>query len=557
MKTNFPIKNQIWTPSYIGEYWGDFVRAFRINLYRDRGNIRFNYGLGIHTSNQDNSALIYRVSAFIYFDGYYWAFAKKVLKTEDLWNKFEVDTLANSPTDLNDADAVIYQDKLIVSRPTDLAMLTSSSGTWDATWWTGTLGQPALQNCSHPLATMGSAHLFVGDKNNMHDIFGGDTVYLNRYTIPDENAEIEWIRTTSDFVYIGVNFEGKDKYMVVEFDPISEKSKEIFLDQKAMGFVWNDVFYLILEDGSLKVRSGSYATTPLFEKIAQFPAYYGSKQPFRLPHRNGIAIYRGRPIFLVKETDDKVTGLGGIYVFDKEVGIYHWDTVGNDKSYGFPILHYAGALYVYENNAILASAEVYSTNLNSLKGIFCNWYSEKPEKFSWIELPEITTTELDELWQNIAIFGRKLWGTDANPKVTVQYRVKKPDAMPYSGKGTWNSENSFSYTLYTDATANDLAVGNTVMIMEGDGAGLIAHITDVDTENKIITIDKSVSGASGDLYFYLDGYKKVGTVTLENSYKILSFPQPLISPWLQVRLIIEQYPITAVSIQHKPNNILE
>ncbi len=553
MKTNFPIKNQIWTPSYFGEYWGDFVNAFSINLFSKRGAVLSQIGLGPHTTKSDTADMDRIPSDMVEFDNYYWTFTSKVMKTDNLVNKFAADTLTNSPTDLNDADGIVYQNKLIVSRPTDLAMLNSASGTWDKTWWTGTLGQSALQNCSHPLATMGSAHLFVGDKNNMHDIFGGDTVYLNRYTIPDtENATIEWIKTTSDFVYLGVEIDdGEHKYMVVEFDPISEKSKEIYLNQKAMGFVWNDSFYLILEDGSIKIRSGSYALTPIFEKVAQFPVSKDAKV-IKLPHRNGVSIYRDKPIFFLKEYAEGLYTPAGIYILDKDVGVYHWKALGDSHNYGCLAIQGYGVLYVDKDDFIFAGADVATTDYYSVtRGLFCDaWASSYPQRFSWIELPEIRSSELDDIWQNIAIFVKNYYDTN---KITIQYKTE------YAGdwanwSGTWKSDNSFTYS----GSPYNLEVGNSVVILQGYGGGLIAHITDINTSTKTITIDKSVSGASGDMKFWIDTYKKVGTIELENGYEMISFPsQPLISPSIQVRLLIEEGGILSTKIQHKPNNILE
>ena len=559
MKASFPIKNQIWTPNYLGKYWGDIVSAFGIDLFTERGSVITGQRVGPHTTVFDTSDMNKTPSDMVEFDGYYWTFTTKVMKTSSLTNKFAKDTLTNTPTDLNDADGVVYQNKLIVSRPTDLAMLSSASGSWNKTWWTGTLGKPALQNCIHPLATMGSAHLFVGDKNNMHDIFGGDTVYLNRYTIPDtKNALIEWIKVTSDFVYLGVKFsdDSKRKYMIVEFDPISEKAKEVYLNQEAMGFVWDDTFYIILEDGSVKVRSGSYASTPVFEKVAQFPLCRSWRR-IKLPHRNGISIYKDKPIFFLRQLSEALYDPAGIYILDKEVGIYHWGKFGYDKSYGCPLtntsesLYGRGFLYVDKDDVILAGASFEGTNLVYLRGVYSSaWYSSRPQNFSWIELPEIRSSELEEIWQNVAVFVEDYNQTN---EVTIQYKTKHSGSMIFYG-GTWSSDNTFTYS----GTPSNLEVGNSVMILKGDGAGLIAHITNINTSSKTITIDKSVSGASGNMQFWIDTYKKVGAVSVKNGYEMVSFPSaPLFSPWIQVRLLIEAGRLSSVFVQHRPNNILE
>lgn len=561
MKTSFPIKNLVWTPNYLGRYWGDIVSAFRIDLWWERGLVLGKIGMGVQTSELDTADMDKTPSDLVEFDGYYWTFTSKVLKTANiLTTKFAADALTNTPIDLDDADGVVYQNKLIVSRPTDLAMLSSATASWDATWWTVTLGQPALQSVSHPLATMGSAHLFIGDKNNMHDVFGSDTVYLNRYTVPDtENATIEWIETTSDFVYLGVSFsEGEHTYMVVEFDPISEKAKEIYFDQKAMGFVWNDSFYIILEDGSVKMRQpSSYRVNPIFVPVAQFPIDMRWKK-VDLPHRNGWDIYRDKPIFFLKNSAYALYTPAGIYLLDKDIGaVYHWSTVGDDKTYGCPVtndseaLKGRGFLYVDKNNTISVGASVYRTNLAYLRGIFTSSAAPKPNSFAWAELPRIPTTELDELWQNISVAVSSL--SQATNNITIEYKTEDAGTMVFYG-GTWTADNKFTYS----GSPNNLVVGNAVMILEGDGAGLIAHITDIDTGTTTITIDKSVSGASGDMEYWIDTYKKVESLSLDNGYQLFSFPeQPLTSTWIQVRLLIEQGGFSSVSIKHKPNNSLE
>ena len=556
MKLEIPIKNQVWTPNYNGKYWGDIVSAFRADLLTERGSVmRGMPALAPHTTNDDTTDMGLP-SDIVEFDGYYWTFSTKVLRTNAWSTKFSVDTLTNSPTDLSDADGIVYQDALIVSRPTDLARLTSSTGSWDASWWVTTLGKSALQNVSHPLAVMGS-HLFIGDKNNMHDIFGGDTVYLNRYTVPDtENATIEWIETTSDYVYLGIKFtEREHTYMIVEFDPISETSKEIYLEQDARGFILNDTFYLILEDGSIKVRQPTrYRLNPVFNKVAQFPTG-GGNNVITLPHRNGWTTYRGKPFFFIKENTLPYNP-AGIYILDTDIGaVYHYTGIGCEKTYGFPSLESSTFLYYSsDDNKWFTGVEYYKPGIGYKTGVFS--FLAIPGttlalNSSWIELPRMLSSELDEIWQNVIIGKSAL--TEDNTIVTIEYKII--DGGPYGEwSGTWQADNKFSYS----STPDNLEVGNAVMIIKGDGAGLIAHITDIDTTASSITIDTSISGASGDMTFWIDTYKKIDSITFQNGYEMRSFPNsPLINPWIQIRLIINQQGISKVLVQHKPNNILE
>jgi hypothetical protein len=560
-KISFPLNNQIWEPSYLGDYWGDFNYSFGINLFSDRSKILTTQPFVPHTTNQDISNLNSSPKDFAFFDAYYWAVLARVYKVDSgafPTAKFAVDTDTNSPTDLSDPDIEIFGDSMIVSRPRDLAKRNAGNNVWLANWWTastasGGLGQPQLNDSVHPLATFGK-HLFIGDKNLLHSVDMGNNVYRNRLIFPS-NATILWIKTTATRVFLGVKYTD-GSFEVVEYDPLMENYKEWFVDEgEAVGFIWNNNLFILTERGNVYEWIGNG-----FRFFAKFPTENSSssetRSNFILPHRNGITVINNIPHFLVME-NRKIRGhFAGIYICDPEIKqIYHYRSVVFDplNSYGTMRFRDVGGLfYVKNNNYVFAGVSPYTSGVNVRSGIYISYYSGTISYRSHIILPKIKTGAIDNIWKKVFI--KYKLGEEYGAKIIVKYQTKEdednyPDDRLY---GTWISSNQIR--VFT-TLANRWKVGDEIIILSGYGSGLITRITAINYP--YITIEESVGVASTDLYFKVTNFRKMGEITdRTKNEQFLSFPEnPLISDWIRLKLELRgsKTAVENVEIYYEPN----
>jgi len=548
VKASFPIKNQIWEPNYLGEFWGDFNNCLSLNFFRLQGRIiPIYYPYVPHTTNQDVSALTLLVTGFAEFEGKRWAVANRVFRTPGGGTMFAADTYTYTPTDLDDPDIIVFGDNLIVSRPTNLARRKAPWAGWHVNWWTEELGQPALTSGVHPLAILGK-HLFIGDKNKLHSVDEGEVVYRNRLILPAQTT-IKWIKTTPERVFLGIKWDD-DRFMIVEYDPLQEGAKEWFSDEGEMvGFIWNNNLNVITEAGNLLEWAGAG-----FRKYAEFPTIPG--RVLKLPHRNGITIIDKRPTFLLPFQYFNVWA--GIYLYEPETGkIYHHNTIvpnyASLLSYGNLRIDYVGALSYDRSTLGLAGAILQRTNLVSQIGIysFINFFGRQYGRRGHIILPKIFSPEVDNIWQNVLIKYRLTSGS----KIIIKYQTKDPDGTNYPRgflAGTWETANRFT----TDSLYG-WQVGDEVVIVNGDGAGLFSKITALDTGTpKKITIEDSITGASGEIRFFVEPWRKLGEITdASKDYQKFSFPNsPLISEWLRLKIELRgDAEIKNVDIYYQPN----
>lgn len=584
-RISFPARNQIWEPSYLGDYWGDFTNSFNLNFSKSLGKIVPGGSLA-GTTNQDISSLgritpslplvPYVASqvptGFVIFKGTIWAVADRVYRESESSYEFEPDSYANSPVLLDDADIIVFRDQnddpiLIVSKSTDLAKLGYNSTSWDANWWTVTLGQPPLNDTVHPLAVLGK-HLFIGDGHLLHSVDQGGNVYKRRLIFPYD-AKIKWIKTTPERVFLGV-FYSESKFSVVEYDPLNEKAREFIIDDgECVGFILDDNLHILTEIGNLKYFNGNG-----FTYYADFPNKASGIRT--LPHRNGIAVGREGPLFLVNYL--KIPdSLAGIYLYDKKTGaVYHKHSIvfnyDSLLSFGVGVFEKVGALFYsyrahrffysdYSHN-LYAGVELYKTGLNLQSGIYCLYPpphlegNRKREARGFIVLPKLKSTEIDNLWQNVFCKYYLSRG-----KIIIKYQKEIPD---YKNKyfkedfykGTWITSNSFTF----EAPLNiGWQKGDEVYILGGNGAGLSSHITDIDFVNRVITIEDSVNGASGRFLFLVDNYRKLGEITDVNSMnQKLPFPEIVNSNWIRLKIELRgEVELEEVQIQYQPNTQIE
>lgn len=416
-------------------------------------------------------------------------------------------------------------------------------------WWTEVL-RKKLINTFHPLAILGKT-LFVGDGYFLHSVNLADEVTEERLILKP-NSTIKWLKTTTRFVALGVEYP--DSFSVVIYDPIKESYEEFPIDDgKCVAWVKYDTVYLLTQKGQILYFTGT-TFTPLPNII--FP---NDEYNVPLPYINGVKGTEEGILFLMPK----------IKTFYHPAGIYSYDDITNRIFHLFSLspqsinetsqlyfgaldLEEVGALH-QEGNLIVACAKIKTAGAD-VYGLFTNQPQASILKAQrgFVILPTISAPEIDLLFQKLflRVFNK-------NGKATFRYQIETSllENYPESLTGTWIASNKIQASnLY------GFQKGDTLIILSGAGCGLISTITDLNSATNTITIADSVSDASGSIRLTVLNFKEIKEKITEigDFTKKISFPERTVSLWLRLLICLEDIiELEGITFQYYPTSQIE
>jgi len=532
-KLTLPMKNKTWSPNYYGEFWGDLTQSFNTDLSTRPGFIQVSPTLIQHTTGFVPFSFVY---ANVGVASGYWTSADKVYRTSNInTTQFTADSLPNSPTTgFNSSDMIVFgknssgNDILVVARGTDISVYDSG---WNNTWWTTTLSQSALTYVTHPLDIFGNL-LLIGDGNKLHTVLKNfDYTYTvrNSRLVFSSSYQINWIKSTKDRVYIGlINTQGGTIFssfpsLFIEYDPYTEQVREAVVEEGyTVGFKVGNAINIVDYVGNIKTWTGS-----TFSTLNSFPTVFVDGGYVKI-HRNGIVVVGNKILFLVS-TEPFVyfpftnrNMLGGLWSYDLRTNyLVHESSFktssnlsfGTTKSYSDS---FQALAYFPDAGSIICGAVVYSTDSTSVPGVFTNKFlgrSYSNADRGWFITPVFTSSEINNVWRNILI--KYAWtrnfGSSAG-SIIVKYKKVFNQLValtPYWG--TWASSNSFTIST-SSFSGYGVEVGDEIFIIYGNGDGLSAHITAINSAGgtDTVTIDETLaSSPSGGFSFVVDKWRKL------------------------------------------------
>ena len=601
-KAVFPQKQKNWVVSNTKTYFGDIGETYNIDLDYVLGAIVQGNQFLPYTTNQDIPGMN-MATDFAYSNPsgsyYYWAVCEKVYRAYGTNQPFAVDTTTNSPTNLNNADIEVVgkttgnysgRDILVVSGVNggvDLAIFNAdlSSTSWKPNWWTGTdlggLAQPALKaNTPHVLLTFGNTPiLFISDGNMVHrintphsttssDVMYGAIILPEKYTI-------NWMQKTREKIYIGamLSYDDRIASSVFEYDPYAEQIRQVNVDEGAtIGFVWNNILYIIDKKGQLRYWNGG-----TFTLVNSLPIAFYEGIDLSLPHRNGIVVSEKNVYFFLPGYPPRING--GIWVFSSDTNnFYHLASPQpsrvTQKGFGETFIQGGanGALYSPFYGTLLAGINfVYSFD-SPVNGIFSygwnqNGLSFSPAKRSYFITSKIFSSDINSVWRNIAIkYNPRIFpsGRIQNAKIIVKYQTS--DMINYNENGLVTWVNSTTFTVPYYVVGDSINVGDEVFFTKGDNSGLMAHVVSITgTDPKTIVLDKGfLSNPSGISYFVWGNWKKIPDTITDNTQQSKVIDVGEISEWIRFKIEIESngdtYPgfgIEEIQVGYQPNLMVE
>lgn len=556
----------------IGDQYGDIWASWNIDLASNIGKIRT--APRVHANATQNGVATNTGPVAIIRDlpGTYWAVCdQKMLFTRDLsLTDFAADTLTGSPTtnlDERYSDAAVFNGNLIVStKGGAISGLAKFTSVWQPGYLYGFSGSPTLAaSTPHPLCVGFTNELLVGNGNVVLSISGtAETLNTQRLILPRE-YEVTWIRSSNTQYWFGARNKTGSQGKVFAWDGTSEA---MTADYRAgspnvlSGVIKDEIPYIINGNGQLMVFQGAG-----FAEIARLPVANDPQRALATTgiHQNGMAIIQGNihVLTLGNAANNNIVyenQSAGIWEYIPQVGLYHKYGLSKYKplessdvyDYGSPIVNFVGALTPIEKTGstfltpFLAGARlnVRDTVEDTTTIGVINQISPISPNFSHFITPRLYGEHAEEMWQKAFLTFKPLNAT--GDYLRLAYRTSASISVSSPDIGSTGGFNFFTGVAATWSTSlvflvntikfAEIAVGNEVEVLSGEGSGFSSHIATISNVGTTytVTLENGVPSASGKFAFRVANWKKVDTVTdLTRAYK--EFGVGKNSNWVQFK----------------------
>lgn len=479
---------------------GNIFASFNIDLSTDPGTLQTSGNVLKRLNTTDNTDFAGYAGSIIQFLGDYYAVSDKAFKSSTATGTYDEETVGAEPDSGNTImDSTVFDGLLLVSEATDIKSKSSAGGSWSS-WWQTTLGAAALTTGTrHLLHTATDGNLYVTDLGNkLYKVTNTGTESTSGDGTLDFSAtpyQFQCINSTSTRMWIGTKNTSGGEAVIIEWDMsatsnTANKLHKVGSTEVGCIAVWNDTPIAVLRNGKIKYHNG---TTFVDWPNAQFPVAIGDEVLLDdFVHYNGWAIIDNLPHFLVKgglvtsgdTYADNSASLwnmpSGIYCLDPEVGLYHRFAIGSGAStqddYGHLAVKDVGALYAVNGDTatkFLASYDIYTTGTGTSTTILAsNDVARTKPARSWYATTFLT--DLKAVWKDCKTFFKKL---ETGEQVDIYYRYKDQAAINVAG--AWASTTQLNTTASIGATA----VGDVLIVKNGDGAGVLTTITAVNASS--------------------------------------------------------------------------
>lgn len=485
---------------------------------------------------------------------------------------FAVDGLSNTPSTHSGSDGCMWNGSLFVSKTARIAKLTA--GTWTTDWSSADF-TTTTSGVMHPVEpNVTNLNLLVGDVNLLKSCASDGTI-STALTLPS-NYDIVWIRRGTNVNYIGLDSRlNGGTGAVAVWDGLSttlEANALIPIKAKTplSGVVdERGILHIIQSDGRLMRFNGTG-----FEYVSELPPYRdynirvnwgGSLSIFAKVFPRGMAIVRGKIHIAVDATSNIKTRFqsnttaiapnfhGGVWVYDDDnKAFYHKGSL----SYSNTITDFGASMAqnscsaispVYEDkqNAsapavtvggkYLVGSRLYADTTSTVYRAICSATTGENRGQATtcrIESNDITDT-------NISVWCKYQGLNTSTDRIVFKYRTSFREAITGISI-TWTSTTTFTST---DSVLSNVAVGDEITVLFGNGSGGTAHITNISlvTTTYTITIDEAITGIStnNESWILIDNWKRFPTdITYLDTagYKQLSFPIQADTPWVQLKV---------------------
>jgi hypothetical protein len=287
---------------------------------------------------------------------------------------------------------------------------------------------------------------------------------------------------------------------------------------------------------------------PVYDKI--FRVLNDANTVDRNVHRNGMCSIDGRLNILISNADSgsTLTQLenfpSGIWTYDTDEGLRHRHSLSLYRSseidYGAFNAEFVGALVptTATEGAFLAGGTIRDSANTAIDAIWIRDTNDSLMKRGHFITSLFESSSFEDTFQDILLSFRRF--RNSGDRIIVKYRTLKNVNFPFSGSGTWVDTDTFTAT--TAGFAN-VAAGDEIMFIQGNGAGTTAHVASItfSTPTYTVNLDETITGATGTAVFLVNNWKKCATISTQ-SIERQSFDLDAIGTFLQLKVELRSVP---------------
>jgi hypothetical protein len=551
----------------MGELWG----TFNIDTTSNAGKMKVSKVLRGAAADtvMDND----EVGTFSVFNNSIWAFgAGRRWNWEASRNPREaLGTSSTASFAGRNSDSVVFDGKLLISTSTNIAS-TSNGVSFDDDWWTTVVSGTALQTANpHIMEVLqkGRETLFVTDENRVryyNTTAGHSTVTLPTQFVacclaPDYQAM--WVGT--------YNNQGKAQMFeiyvgeTIDSTPVYRNSYDVEGTAVLSVDVIDGIPWIVTNYGHIQTFNGR-----AFVTVASFPFAYDGvaidgnsvgeidfENSRRGIHPKGMRRYNKSLLININTNNQLIDDLAanpddnddvfenivvnerspsGIWEYNTETGSlnHRYSLTNGGKNYTTTAKGYhrqleAGPILVIDNQytRLLTAGRVDSATTEI--------FVEDPDisPLGYFITPEITAQTVQEAWDKVVL---KTDTLEAGESIEVKYRTRKRTGYPKYTEANWIGTNSFVST----SDCSMVEIGDEVEIIDGYGAGLIAHVTDITTSSTTytFTLDTAIGLNSETSNVRFQNWTKIDVTYDENDgeFKVVGITET--NPWIQFKVVL-------------------
>jgi hypothetical protein len=517
-----------WIQSNRGDIFGSIWSSFNLDLTaqrdRQKGNIRTTRMLLGATSATltDMGTPV----AFKKFNSVTFALAGAELYVQGAAHTSAWAKVGSSPTNFSvDSDMEIFNGILYVTEGTD-----NDLQKYDGSSWGTAVADVAVgANAPHMMCVYANQLYISGETGGNSVVTGISTAEATIVTLTITDAlknNITFLRPTTNGIWIGtVNTRG-GKGTIWFWDGAQTTPNTAYhLDSGGVlaGVVKDDILYAMDVDGRLLAfNGGTFVEVDRLPIKENYLTFALGNSHTRFIHPNGMTVADDRILMLI-DNNYYIGALkdaipenvpSGIWEWSQDTGLYHKYSLshcpisgaggGSVTDYGQNRLGVSGALGIpgacafikqnqtpsNDNGVLFAGARVSTTATAQIYGIFIDDLNDTVQKYGYFVTPKIYSQNLQDAWQKVFVRHRKL--LNSTDKIIVKYRVDEVDSD--EATITWVDTDTFTVTA---SLVPDLAVGDEVEVIQGDGSGKCAHVSSyTGTTTLTVNLDDTFTGAT-------------------------------------------------------------
>lgn len=445
-------------------------------------------------------------------------------------------------------DCCMFQGQLIMNSTTNLDAYDLTS-TYTSGFWTAR-GNPSLTT-NNPTssvprvidtARVGTETLIVLDGSNVYGYVGGITAS----PVTSVTLDLDSSLTASCFKagirsgWIGTYTRKAEQAYVIQWDCASTNYTQAFpVGSKAVLAIElvDDVPIIITDRGEIKKFNNAGFTT-----VAQFP--FATKATFVDQSTNPNNVNRpihpkgmrrmGNTVYI--QTNFQNADSSGFFDAKSHNGIWALDlttySLTHLASQGNEVIfdgQGASPLMVIDdfNGRLFVGGDRLTTLTTSEEGIWMEDLSDATTNYGYFVTTEINASDVTDVFDYLSI--KALLGTD--DEIKVKYRTSNDTSLPINiSDATWTgvNENQFTSTntdLATIKTRFDAGHRDEIEVLAGQGAGRLAHITNIAYSNPTytVTIDEQIGVDGETSYIRFDNWKLVDKTMIQTDGNVQRF----------------------------------